>query len=449
MNQPTHKFALGLLIGTAGFVFAGLGNVHGQGARQPAAILEDVENALSSQKSKAGQLETEMKTLVSERANLGKKLIATATAIKQREGQLTAGERRLVDLNLDDSAIRRRLARRRGALITMLAALQNLEKSPPPVLAVRPNDAIAAIRSAMLLSTVVPQIRAEADGLTRELRQLASLREEIDEEQRQIVINKGQLKSEQAVIQRLLDVKGKLASRNAKEIAAVRQRATALAREAVSLKDLLGRLESARKRAETAKAREFASAAARATVPPDEGPDGSTKKAKKAPSLKERRLAMASPDRIRSSISFASAKGKLSPPAQGDLVRGFGAPDSHGGKTKGVSFKTRVSAQVTSPAEGWVVYAGAFRGYGQLLIIDAGNGYHVLLAGIRNIDVSAGQLVLAGEPVGRMGRQAIVSAAIGAIKGDSSPVLYVEFRKDGNSINPQPWWSADNARAQG
>lgn len=445
-SRPTAIFSS--LAGATGWVLGVLaapGGVYGQTARQPAAILEDVESALSSQKSKAGQLEAEMKALAGERKTLRKKLISTASAIKQREGQLTAGEERMVSLGQEDKAIRARLTRRRGALTTMLAALQNLEKSPPPVLAVRPNDAVAAIRSAMLLSTVVPQIRAEADGLARELRQLASLRDEIGEEQRQIVINKGQLKNERAVIQRLLEVKGKLASRTAKEIATVRQRATSLAREAVSLKDLLSRLEAERKRAETAKARELASAAARAKL----APARPEKTEKKPPSLKERRLAMASPDRIRSSVSFAGTKGKLSPPAQGRMVRAFGAKDRYGGKTKGASYKTRINAQVTSPTEGWVVYAGAFRGYGQLLIIDAGNGYHVLLAGIKNIDVTAGQLVLAGEPVGRMGSKAIESAAIGAIKGDTSPVLYVEFRKDGNSIDPQPWWSPDNARAQG
>lgn len=452
---PTQIFFIRLVVGTAGLLLgglAGLGGASGQTARQPAAILEDVENALTSQKSKAGQLAAEIKALKSERGSLRKKLIATAKGIKQREAQLTAGERRLTALGEDNAAIRRRLARRRGAMTTMLAALQNLEKSPPPVLAVRPDDAVAAIRSAMLLSTVVPLIRAEADGLARELRQLASLRDEIDEEQRQLAINKKQLKNEQQVIERLLEVKVKLATRTAQEIETVRKRTVALAREAVSLKDLLGRLEAERKRAEIAKSAEFAAAAARAieAVEPETPNTGApAEKTEKTPSLRERRLAMASPDRIRSSVSFIRAKGTLSRPAQGELVRDFGAPDRFGGKTKGISVKTRTSAQVTSPTEGWVVYAGAFRGYGQLLIIDAGSGYHVLLAGLGSIDVSAGQLVLAGEPVGRMGQRAIESAATGTPKSETGPVLYVEFRKDGKSIDPQPWWSADNVRAQG
>jgi len=106
--------------------------------------------------------------------------------------------------------------------------------------------------------------------------------------------------------------------------------------------------------------------------------------------------------------------------------------------------KTRYGAQITSPTDGWVVYAGKFRTYGQLLIIKAGDGYHVLLAGLSRIDVQSGQFVLAAEPVGTM------KSAPGLRAGKNSPRLYVEFRKDGRPINPRPWWSASSRqRVQG
>jgi len=93
-----------------------------------------------------------------------------------------------------------------------------------------------------------------------------------------------------------------------------------------------------------------------------------------------------------------------------------------------------------------VVYAGPFRSYGQLLIINAGGGYHILLAGMSRIDVSLGQFVLAGEPIAVMGR----AAAPGSSGEDSSrPVLYVEFRKDGRPVDPGPWWAAASGKVQG
>ena len=108
--------------------------------------------------------------------------------------------------------------------------------------------------------------------------------------------------------------------------------------------------------------------------------------------------------------------------------------------------ETRFSAQVTSPCDGWVVYAGEFRSYGQLLIINAGDGYHVLLAGLSQIDVQPGQFVLTAEPVGTMSGWSEEFAAVREVSG---PVLYVEFRKDGRPIDPDPWWATGQQKVQG
>ncbi|MGO4839738.1 murein hydrolase activator EnvC, partial [Rhizobiaceae sp. 2RAB30] len=94
----------------------------------------------------------------------------------------------------------------------------------------------------------------------------------------------------------------------------------------------------------------------------------------------------------------------------------------------------------TAPADGSVLYAGPFRSYGQLLILNAGDGYHVVLAGMGRISVSLGQSVLAGEPVGTMGEARVASAAAFE-NGNTAPELYIEFRKDGKPVDPAPWWS--------
>jgi septal ring factor EnvC (AmiA/AmiB activator) len=126
-------------------------------------------------------------------------------------------------------------------------------------------------------------------------------------------------------------------------------------------------------------------------------------------------------------------------PVNGVKIRDFGASDGVGGQEKGLSIATRAGAQVTSPCDGWVVYAAPYRNYGQLLILNAGGGYHVLLAGMDRISVDLGQFVLTGEPVAMMGGSAQVAATIAV--GSSQPVLYVEFRKDGTPVDPGPWWA--------
>jgi septal ring factor EnvC (AmiA/AmiB activator) len=158
------------------------------------------------------------------------------------------------------------------------------------------------------------------------------------------------------------------------------------------------------------------------------------------------RVAMLTPGRIKPAIPFPEAKGLLPLPAQGRRVLTFGEKTQYGSQSKGLVLETRYGGQVVSPTDGWIVYAGEFRSYGQLLIINAGGGYHILLAGLSQIDVQLGQFVLAGEPVG------VMSAAAKAAQAktqENAPILYIEFRKDQRPIDPDPWWLDASRKVQG
>jgi septal ring factor EnvC (AmiA/AmiB activator) len=151
-----------------------------------------------------------------------------------------------------------------------------------------------------------------------------------------------------------------------------------------------------------------------------------------------KKVAFVQPGRMKPAVPFADAKGMLPLPANGARLRGYGVSDGGGAKSDGVSIETRELAQITAPCDGWVLYAGKFRSYGQVLIINAGGGYHVLLAGMEQTSVTVGQFVLAGEPVASMGALRPKEDGVPAAR----PVLYVEFRKDQRPIDPDPWWSA-------
>jgi septal ring factor EnvC (AmiA/AmiB activator) len=140
-------------------------------------------------------------------------------------------------------------------------------------------------------------------------------------------------------------------------------------------------------------------------------------------------------------IAFAAARGRLPLPVNGSRIREFGVPDRLGGTEKGLSIGTRAAAQVTAPCDSWVVYAGPFRNYGQVLILNAGGGYHVVLAGMDRISVNVGQFVLTGEPVAVMAGAPSSQATAALASSPDKPVLYVEFRKDGTPIDPSPWWA--------
>jgi septal ring factor EnvC (AmiA/AmiB activator) len=139
-------------------------------------------------------------------------------------------------------------------------------------------------------------------------------------------------------------------------------------------------------------------------------------------------------------MSFGDTRGQLTLPVAGRMIKSFGSADAYGGQEKGLSLETPPGALVTAPSDGWISFAGPYRSYGQLLIVNAGEGYYLILAGMARADVVPGQFVLAGEPLGAMGDGSAKTASAIAL-GAAQPVLYVEFRKDGTAIDPSPWWA--------
>ena len=125
-------------------------------------------------------------------------------------------------------------------------------------------------------------------------------------------------------------------------------------------------------------------------------------------------------------------------PARGRVVRRYGQSGGTEGTAKGISIKARNGAQVVAPYDGQVVYAGPFRRYGQILIIEHGGRYHTLLAGLDRIDAVVGQWLLAGEPVGTLGSPQ-----------NGNPELYFELRRAGEPINPLPWLATTGDKVRG
>jgi septal ring factor EnvC (AmiA/AmiB activator) len=284
---------------------------------------------------------------------------------------------------------------------------------------VRPEDALQAVRTAIMLGAVVPEMRAEADALSSDLAELVKLRKDIDAENAKLAGNLQELSHEQLRLNLLIDERQKKEDAAAQELDAQKQHAADLAHQVDNLKDLIGKLEQ-NLDSNTRQARLNARAIEEDATRPD-------------------LAALKDPGRLTPAVAFAANRGHLRLPVNGARIREYGASDGAGGTQKGVSIAAHSGAEITAPCDGWVVYAGPFRSYGQLLILNAGGGYHVLLAGMERISVDLGQFVLTGEPVAVMGGGSQVSTA--GATGAKQPVLYVEFRKDGAPIDPSPWWA--------
>jgi septal ring factor EnvC (AmiA/AmiB activator) len=398
-------------------------------ARQ--AELDAVTRDITLSESRKAELKREIDALDKDRTTLNQSLIDANLEVQKLEAASDRTERRLRALLADEDRIRASLNERRDVLAEILAALQRMGRRPPPAMLVRPEDALTSVRSAILLGAIVPDLRDAADKLANDLRTLVSLRQDQEHERDRLRADATALVEGRARITLLLEQKRAERAASAEALANEEQRATALAAQATSLRDLIARLESENATAGAAAAAADKAAAIART-------EGGGKPAK----------SLGKADRLAPAVAFVDAKGLLPMPVSGTIVRNFGDKDGLGGRSQGISVATRPGGQVSSPTDGWVVYAGPFRSYGQLLIINAGDGYHVLLAGMERTDVQLGQFVLAGEPVAVMAEPKLASLGAADV-GATQPVLYIEFRKDGTSIDPAPWWAASNAEKVG
>jgi len=402
---------------------AGQGGKDSLDSKAKAAKEQELETIRAEQKKAAdiqARLAKDIESIGEDRRKLNADLIDTAGRIRAAEGRMTATETRLKTLSGNESNVRRSLDGRHATIVEILAALQRMGRRPPPAILMSPDDALSSVRTAMLLGAVLPQMQAQANALANDLSELAHVRHAISTERETLTHDLAALSMERQRMSMLIEERQKKQADVEKALEGERQHAAALARQADNLKELIARLE------------QDAAVSARAVEPA--GRAGNTNES--LPNPDSGRLAPA--------IAFASAKGGLPLPVNGVKLRDFGAPDGLGGTEKGLWIASRAAAQVTSPCDGRVVYAGPFRSYGQLLILNAGGGYHVLLAGMERISVDLGQFVLTGEPVAVMGGGPQSAAAVTI--GSSQPVLYVEFRKDGTPVDPGPWWATTDSQ---
>ena len=277
-------------------------------------------------------------------------------------------------------------------IVEILAALQRIGRQPPPALLVRPEDALQAVRTAITLGAVLPEMRAQADALAGDLSDLLRLRKQIVGDRDALAKSLDLLGRDQLRMNILIDQRQSKQAAVEQALDAAQQQATDFARQVDSIKDLIAKLEQ-----DLDPATRAARNAARGIA------DDATQ-----PKLS----ALGDPGRLAPAVAFADLRGQLRLPVNGVRIREFGGSDGSGGTQKGLSIAARPGAQITAPCDGWVVYAGAFRSYGQLLILNAGGGYHVLLAGMERISVDLGQFVLTGEPVAVMGDGSQASATV-------------------------------------
>ncbi|MCM2294333.1 murein hydrolase activator EnvC [Allorhizobium sp. BGMRC 0089] len=397
------------------------------------AQLADIAQSLQVSAQKTDALRQSIDTLDKSSANLRQALIDSAARRQDLEQKISDSEQTLADYAVKEDTIRQSFRQKRGVLAEVLGALERMGRNPPPALLVKPDDALSAVRTAILLGSVVPGIRKQTDKLASDLASLAKLRAASEAEHEKAVAALKSRQEEESRMNMLLAENARQSAANNAALQSELQRAQELAQKSSSMQGLIASLES-----NIGSVRQSMADARQAEAQ------------RQGMTEEERRQAATLPpdkNRIAPAFAFDDLKAKLAYPAAGAVLRRFGDPDGTGHDAKGMILATAPSAVVTAPSDATVVYAGQFRSYGQMIILNPGKGYHIVLSGMERVNVHAGQFVLAGEPIGAMGMRRVASAAAFALETDR-PTLYIEFRKDGNAVDSRPWWAKDAGKVR-
>ncbi len=351
--------------------------------------LKATKEEMARAEARATEIEAERGRVEVELKGIQKELIGLADTMQRNESGLLDAEDKIKILNRELEEKSTSLAEQQARLSAMLQAAVSLSHTPPEAAVMMPGTFGETVKAARVLASLSSSIRAESESILEQVTALEELKHKVQRGRDQIGESQHLLVSQQQELGGKLSERQKLASQLMQEQADIRKRLDELAKAAKDMEGLVQAVETAR--------------------------------------LERKKKEPADRGKVR---SMASAKGGLKMPAAGKVSHRFGEALGRNETSKGVVVKTRSRAQVVAPFDGEVVFTGPFLTYGNMVILRHSDDFHTLLAGFAGVDVSPGQFLLEGEPIGAMGEDS------------SGADLYVELRHHNQPIDPAPWITA-------
>ncbi len=366
--------------------------------------LDDLRGTISEAEARQKAYEDEARTAAEDARSLSARLVEQGEVLRQTEAAIARLEGRVETLEETRDTKRAELTRDRGAMVQLIASLERLHRRPAILSLLQPAEAITTARSVGVIGGMVPEINEQAIQLRSDLDALRAIEDSLMLERGTLNARLDRLASERAELNDLLALRQNQAEGATAQARRESARLARLAAEADDLEALLTKL------------------LARAPVPRPSTPERASPTLPQPPA-----------PTLPTGTKFSQARGSLLYPVVSTQILGFGAQDGNIA-SQGIKSRARAGAQVRSPFDGQIVFSGPFRNYGELLIIDHGDGYHSLLAGMGAIYAERGQQVLAGEPVGTV--------------HDTRREFYLELRHQGKAIDPAPWFKVQTAAAR-
>lgn len=366
-----------------------------QDARQALATARRQATAAAA---RAEQLEGQAARAVAAADRTARESAAVAARIQQAEAELAAHRARIRLIERQQAILKARLAERQRPVVRLTAALQRLSRRPVAFALLRPGSVQDAVHMRALLQTLIPEVERRSKALRAEIARVRALEQQGRAAGRDLAATSKQLAGRRRTLA-ALETRQRLAARDAGGIAdRENERALALAEQARDLTALVDRI------GQEGELRE-----ALAMLP---GPVMRPARPQEA----------ALPVTAAAAVPGPAALPAYMLPADGRLVSGFGEVRTGAARTRGVAIAVRPGAQVVSPASGRIAFAGPYRGYGTIAIIEHGGGWTSVVTGLARIDARVGEQVIAGAPLG--------------LAGPLRPVLGLELRRAGQPVNP-------------
>lgn len=411
----------------------------------PQDRLKEIQQETRDSQGRVRQLSRTATEIAAEQDRLRRQISDAGRALQMQEAKVGAIEEHLAALAADEAAAMQELTQRRAELERSLRGLLVVARLPEGFATLVGTSPVDTRRAAVLLGGSAGRLEADAAGLRESLDRLAALQADAMRERERLAGATSALSDRREALRAsLAEREATLASTEA-ERKAERARLAKLASEARDVKHLIERLAAEERRRAQEQARQQALEEARAQAQiqaqieaqaaqiqaearerPPAGMPGATE------------VAVLTPEAAVPRVQAPSGAGGVILPVRGRVVSQFGDPGERGQSEKGLRIATATGAAVYAPTDGKVIFAGSFRGYGQLLILAHGEGYHLLIAGFGRIDANVGQTVALGEPLGFMAEAA-----------DGEPLLYVELRRKGEPVNPQSWLAQAERKVDG
>lgn len=373
------------------------------------ATMEALRSATKARK----ELEARSTKLLGELKGLQKELVGITDTIRKQEKLLSELETNLLDARDEEWAMTANLAKRQKEQEDMVQGMIRLSRVPPETVIAMPGDFAHTLRTAKVLSLTSQALTQQAAKIRKELEEIQTLQAVIRDNHEQISKQKLLLEKNEKELTARLETRSAIQSQLLSQQEEREAEVQRLSQQSSTLKELMAELEKHRS--------EAAKKAEKLAMVPVAKPDIPTAGSTKSHTGKAKTKKSTPP------ASFAQAKGKISLPAEGQIFTFYGNKTDDGSESRGISIRTRAGAKVTSPFAGEVVYTGTFMDYGKMVILRHGENYHSLLAGISTISARLGQRVIAGEPIGEMGRN------------EEETALYMEIREHNRPVDPLNW----------